>query len=230
MQVREVMTEKVVSVREDTPFKAVAKTLIDHDISGVPVVDPGGFVLGIVTEADLIAKAAYPERETRGLARFVTRLLAGPPIEWVQKAHGRTAADVMSTPVVTAAPEDDLHEAARTMIEADVKRLPVVEDGRLVGILSRNDLIRVFVRTDDDLRHGVEGFLTRCGYVVPDHLITVTVSDGTVALEGSVLYESDIRVAGSLVEALDGVVSVDNRLRYREEDPRPADVRRLVGR
>jgi CBS domain-containing protein len=230
MQVRDVMTHTVVSVLEDTPFKAVAETLIDHDISGVPVVDPGGFVVGIVTEADLIAKEAFPSERKRGIARFVKRMLAGPQSEWIEKAHGQIAANVMSTPVVSAAPDDDLHVVARMMIDGGVKRLPVIEAGRLVGIISRSDMIRVFARPDEDLRRTIERFLARCGYVEPDHRVNVSVFEGKVTLGGSVLYESDIHVAGSLVEATDGVVAVNNRLLYREADPRPADVRKAMGR
>jgi CBS domain-containing protein len=230
MKVRDVMTHAVVSVLEDAPFKTIAETLVDHDISGVPVVDPGGFVVGIVTEADLIAKEAFPSERKRGLARFVKKMLAAPQDEWLEKARGQTAADVMSRPVVTAAPDDDIRVAARMMIDGGVKRLPVVEAGRLVGIVSRNDLIRVFARPDEDLRHTIERFLVHCGYVEPDHRINVSVYEGNVALGGSVLYESDIHVAGSLVESIEGVVSVDNLLLYREADQRPADVRKAMGR
>ena len=230
MQIQDVITHTVVSVREDTPFKEVAETLIDHDISGVPVVDESGSLLGIVTEADLLAKEAFQAEHKRGIARFVTRLLAGPAEEWAAKAHGQTARDVMSTPVETVSPDEDLHVAARRMIERGVKRLPVVEAARLVGIVSRNDLIRVFARSDAELQRAIERFLQRCGYVAPDHRIAVSVVDGIATLEGSVLYESDIRVAGSLVEALDGVVAVDSRLLYREAEPTPASVRRIPGR
>jgi len=85
MQIQDVMTHTVVSVREGTPFKAVSETLIDHDISGVPVVDESGSLLGIVTEADLLAKEAFYTGRKRGIARFVTRLLAGPAEEWAEK-------------------------------------------------------------------------------------------------------------------------------------------------
>jgi CBS domain-containing protein len=218
MKVSDVMTVDVVSVRVDTSFKEIAAALVEEGISAVPVLDEDGFVIGIVSEADLLARQAYPGEQKRGIHSLVD-VLAGRDPRWLHKSQGLTAGDVMTPSVFTVSPDDDLHVVARRMLEHELKRMVVVRTGRLVGMVSRSDLMRLFVESDDALRERIERFLVRCGYDEPDHKVTVGVRDGVVHLAGRVLYESDIRVAGSLVGQIDGVVAVSNRLLYREANP-----------
>jgi CBS domain-containing protein len=218
VKVSDVMTYAVTTVREDTPFKEIAEILIEMDVSGLPVVDEDGLVIGIVTESDLLNKEAYPRRETGRIGRLATRLAGDEPS--VRKAAGVTAGDVMSAPVISVGSDDTVHDAARLMIERGVKRLPVMDGGRLVGIVTRHDLVRIFCRTDGELQTIVERFLEQCLYVAPDNDVHVRVKEGIATLSGSVHHASDVRVAGSLVETLDGVVSVSNLLVARERDPR----------
>jgi CBS domain-containing protein len=218
MKVSDVMTVDVVSVREDTPFKEIAAALVEEGISSVPVVDEEGFVIGIVSEADLLAKMAYPGERKRGI-HSVVDVLAGRDLRLLEKSQGLTAGDVMTPSVFTVSADDDLHVVARKMLERELKRMVVVRTGRLAGIVSRSDLMKLFVESDDALRERIEQFLLRCGYGAPDHKVSVAVRKGIAHLSGQVLYESDIRVAGSLVAQIDGVVAVSNRLLYREGDP-----------
>lgn len=142
--VGEVMTTGVLTVRPMTRFNEIVTLLLDYDISGLPVVDLDGVLIGMVSEADLITKEAY--RHGEGRRRHLGLLrdhLAGRDAEWVAKAAGRNAQELMTSPVRTVTPDQDLATAARIMLEEHVKRLPVVrEDGKLVGILARHDLLR----------------------------------------------------------------------------------------
>ena len=219
MKVAEVMSQKVMTVGPGTPFKEVAEILLSHDISGVPVVDDQERLVGIVTEADLLSKEAYPGRNRRRLLEFFADVISGREAGWVEKASGKTAGDVMTKRVLSVDPDEDVHKVARLMLEYEVKRFPVVQDGTLVGIVSRHDLLRFFHRTDENLKAGIESLLKRCLYVPPDHVITVSVAEGVVTLEGTVQYESDIHAACNIASALDAVVGVEDRLTYREADP-----------
>jgi CBS domain-containing protein len=225
MKVRDIMTAKVVSVREDTPFAEVARTMLDRGVSGVPVIDATGAVVGVISDTDLLAKEAYPTRvERRRLIENVIRLLAGPEEGWHPKAAALTARELMDDQPVTAQPDESVHRAAARMVEYHVKRLPVVEEGKLVGILTQRDVLRVFTRSDADLRSAVERFLLECLYAPPDAEVAVSAHEGIVTLEGVVELESDVRVIGNLIASMDGVVGVENRLSFRERDPRGVTV------
>ena len=132
MRVREVITTDVITVRRDAPLKDVVELLLVNEVSGLPVIDSDGVVVGMVTEADVVAKGAYPGRRRRSLA-MLSDALAGRDAHWTRKAAGMKAEELMNTPVLTASSDDDVRAAARAMVELRVKRLPVVEDGRLVG-------------------------------------------------------------------------------------------------
>jgi CBS domain-containing protein len=185
-------------------------------VSGVPVVDEVGHVIGIVTEADLVAHEAYGDEPRRVLSVLADRLLGRD--EWVQKATGLRAADLMTTEVVSVRPQDDVAFAARLMLERGVRRLPVVEDGRLVGIVARGDLLRWFARTDDDLARAVEHVLTDAA--LPGGLeVEVVVRDGIVLLLGRVRRRVDRDTVVEATRSVPGVVAVDDRLLVTEPDP-----------
>jgi CBS domain-containing protein len=217
MKVRDVMTTDVLTVREDTSFKETVEVLVENRISGVPVVDGEGLLVGLVTEADLVSKEAFDLRQRRPLAA-VADLIAGVS-RWSGKATGLTAGDVMTDRVVTAAPAESLRAAARRMLDVGVKRLPVVEDGRLVGIISRQDLLRIFHRTDADIAAEIDARLASPRYAPEDHSVSASVEDGIVTLTGSVRFSGEVPVVVGLATNVAGVVHVDNRLTYDELVP-----------
>lgn len=212
--VGELMTTKVITVREDAPFKEVVEKLMVYDISAVPVVDDRQRLLGIVTEADLLSKEAHTPMHRAGILQL------GPSGRWLRKAEGRTARDLMTPDPVTATPGESLRNAARRMMRTNVKRLPVVDEGLLVGILSRHDVLDVFDRPDDDLLRAVEDALETLAFLRPPHAeLAVDVGDGIVTLTGAVRFTSDVSVAGNIVAGVEGVVGIDNRLTSRHIEP-----------
>jgi CBS domain-containing protein len=140
MKVRDVMTTPVITVRAQATCAEVIEVLLANGISGVPVVDGEGRLLGVVTEADLISREAYGPQRRRPLA-LVADYLRGRDPQWVRKAGGRTAAEVMNAAPQWTPPDAEVADAARWLLEDHHKRLPVVEDGHLVGILTRRDLL-----------------------------------------------------------------------------------------
>ncbi|MFE2943090.1 CBS domain-containing protein [Streptomyces sp. NPDC059255] len=211
-RISELMTHDVVSVRVDTPFKEIARTLMEHNVSAVPVLDGAGRPAGIVSEADLLRKAA-DRSDLSGRTPL-------PHLEAWEKARaeGRDAGEIMSAPAVCAHPEWTVVEAARLMAVQNVKRLPVVDEAdRLLGIVSRADLLRVFLRRDpairEEITHDVLG--TTLGLAPSD--VTVEVTEGQVFLRGTVDDSGMIPVLVRLCGSVDGVVSVSERLTYRAD-------------
>ncbi|MFB7629389.1 CBS domain-containing protein [Streptomyces sp. NPDC056149] len=206
--VGELMTRKVASVRIDTPFKEIVQALADNAVSAVPVLDSLGRPAGVVSEADLLRKAAdRPD---------LSGLTALPHLEaWERaRAEGRTAGELMSAPAVCAHPEWTVVEAARLMEVQHVKRLPVVDEtDALLGLVSRADLLRVFLRKDgairEEIRREVIGRTARLGAAG----VTVDVQRGQVALHGSVADPLLVPVLVRMCESVDGVVSVSEDLR-----------------
>lgn len=140
IRVADVMTTDVVTVGPDATYGEIVDRLLAHDISGLPVIDHSGRLVGVVTEADLVSREAYGPERRRPLGLLFDYLRDRDPA-WVRKASGATARELMTRVVITAAPDDDLATAARRMLEGGHKRLPVVAAGRLVGIVSRRDLL-----------------------------------------------------------------------------------------
>ena len=141
VHVRDVMTSDVVSVGPEATYGEIADRLLAHDVSGLPVIDDDGTLHGIVTEADLVTREAYGPDRRRPLGLIVDYLRDRDPA-WVRKASATTAADLMTRVVTTASPDDEVRVTARRMLESGRKRLPVVgSDGRLVGIVSRRDVL-----------------------------------------------------------------------------------------
>ncbi|MFF5158164.1 CBS domain-containing protein [Streptomyces sp. NPDC000348] len=200
--VGEVMTGNVVRARPATPVEEVVRLLDHHRISGVPVLDDDDKVLGVVSGTDLARARAH--RAGRDPASAVT------------------AADVMSSPAVTVHPEQTVPDAARLMERRGVERLPVVdEEDRLIGIATRRDLLRVFLRTDDDIRRQVTGEVLAGALGLPAGAVRVLVRDGVVTLDGRVELRSQVPEAVHAVWRLEGVVGVMNALTFRVDDCAP---------
>src|SRR3990172_8960294 len=150
MKVKDVMTYEVVTVSPETSLKEVAATLVQHGISGVPVVDAEDRVLGVVSEGDVLFKERGAEARRGGPLKW---MLDGASYANSLKADALSAREAMTSPAITIGPVPSLTEAARRMSDRGVNRLPVVENGVLVGIVTRADLVRAFVRSDEEIAH-----------------------------------------------------------------------------
>lgn len=212
----DVMTTEVICASPKTPYKELVRLLVDRGVSALPVVDDPRHVVGIVSEADLLLKEELlPEPKEAPLLERKRRRIQRA------KAHGLMAADVMTTPAVTIGEHATVAEAARRMHARGVKRLPVDNAvGRLVGIVSRSDLLKVFLRNDEEIRREVlEEVICRDMGMDP-HRFHVLVGDGVVVLEGSCERRSLIPFLVRAVYGVDGVVGVENRLGFELDDTR----------
>ncbi|WP_369213302.1 CBS domain-containing protein [Streptomyces flavofungini] len=215
-----VMTGEVVSARYGTPFKEVAKRLSEHRISGLPVIDADDKVIGVISETDLLVREARASGPDRPRRRPRMPLLPGRAArEGRAKATARTAGQLMSAPPVCAHADDTIAEGARAMARHKVERLPVVDDeDRLVGIVTRRDLLQVFLRPDDAIhREVIEQVLVHALWLAP-RTIGVEVRDGVVTLEGQLERRSEIPVALHMTREIDGVVAVVDKLTYHVDD------------
>jgi CBS domain-containing protein len=211
--VSDVMTRDVVTVAPGTGYKEIADLMVHRSVSAVPVVDARRRVLGVVSEADLLAKLEYADRVPRH-PLAVRRL----PEPLRTKASGDTAAELMTAPAVTVAPTETVTRAARLMEAARVKRMPVVDaDGRLVGIVSRRDLVRLYTRPDHDIRAAVRDGVMRSLWIDPA-LLDIRVRDGVVALSGRLDRHSTCAIVVAFTHALPGVVDVVDDLTYDFDD------------
>src|SRR5437764_5964376 len=170
--VKDLMITEVVAVRREATFTELAAVLRRYRVSALPVVDDAGRVLGVVSEADLLAKEALADPGP--VAELVHR-------QDVRKAEGLTAGELMTRPPVTATPDDPIGQAARMMHFMRVKRLPVVNSrGQLVGIISRADVLAVFDRPDEDIRTDIVDAILRHEFLIDPRQFTVTVESGVV--------------------------------------------------
>ncbi|WP_107480956.1 CBS domain-containing protein [Streptomyces sp. IMTB 2501] len=189
--VGEVMTDEVVRARRQTPLDHLARLLDLHRISALPVVDHDDKVVGVVADTDLAPGCAATT----------------------------TAEELMASPAVTIHPEQSVSDAARLMERQGVDRLPVVdEEDRLIGIATRRDLLRVFLRTDEDIRRQVIDEVLIAALGLPSGAVAVSVRDGMVTLEGLIHRPSDVPLAVRSAWRVEGVVGVVNRLEPGIED------------
>lgn len=211
------MSAPVIDVRPDTPLKEVVRLFAQHRISGVPVTDEGGAVLGIVSEADLLIKERSDQRPAP--AGIVAWLVGEAPSERERaKVDAATAGEAMSSPAVTICGDCTLREAAALMVDARVNRLPVVEDGKLIGIVTRADLVRAYLRTDEELSRVIATDVIRDTMWMDPQTIQIRVTEGVVELAGTVDRRSTAQILGRLVAQVDGVVAVDDRLTWDLDD------------
>lgn len=211
--VSEVMTHDVVTVRPDAPFKEITSVLSSHGISAVPVADEDGAPMGLVSEADLLRKQAeQPEK-------YGER--AAPP-GWPReraKARAENAAGLMTTPVATAHADWSVAQAAREMDRHHVKRLVVVDDtDHIIGIVSRPDLLSVFLRPDEEIREEIRDEVLAAMLGLSGQEVQVQVHDGVVTLRGEVEKRSTAEIAERLAKGVDGVVTVRPSIDYAVDD------------
>ncbi|MEV6019237.1 MULTISPECIES: CBS domain-containing protein [unclassified Streptomyces] len=210
--VSDVMTQTVVAVGRDAPFKEIVRTLEQWTVSAMPVLEGEGRVVGVVSEADLLPKEEFRDEE-QSLSEQRTRL------QDTAKAAATKAAELMSTPAITVHPDATLAQAARIMALRHVKRLPVVDDiGMLQGIVSRADLLKVFLRPDDEIAEEVRRTVVSSLYPSAAGAVDVRVHEGVVTLRGRVRDISLTPVAVRLVHAVEGVVDVEAQLTGESED------------
>jgi len=201
-RVEDVMTTRVIAVRADASYADLAAMLREHRISGFPVIDADGVVVGVVSESDLLARqeAPGPRRKRASTAEL-------------------TAADLMSWPPATIGPDETVRHAARLMYARKLRRLPVVDQrGRLLGLVTRADLLSAFTRPDDEIRREVTQDVIADGFFTDPDRLTVTVKDGVVTLAGtpgSVILGRNVADQARHVE---GVIAVRDRFTY----PAPA--------
>ena len=219
MNISEIMSTDLVTVEPETSFKDVVQQMVRAEVSSLPVIDTTGRLAGLITEADLISKEAYAGRRRRALA-VLGDVVAGHDTRWLDKAVGTVARDVMTTNVETCHPTDDVRVVARRMLEHGIKRLPVVEDGRLVGVVSRRDVLSMFDRPDDAIASEVQSLLRNPLYMPDDQHVRFSVSEGTVTLTGDVRYAWDEPIVVAAVREVAGVLDVVSELRHRERNPR----------
>ena len=214
MKVRDVMTVNVAAVGQEATLKQVAEVMVERGFSGVPVINSERRVLGVVSEADIIVKAASRPESAGILGRlFVPKA--------VDERHlaATTAGEAMTAPAVTIDADQSVAEAARVMVERQVNRLPVLVDGNLAGIVSRADIVRAFTRSDreiwEELRNDI---LPRKLWISPEEL-DVTVTGGRVKVAGRVTTRTDADLIKAFAWRVPGVVSVDcSELTWEADD------------
>ncbi len=217
MRVSELMTEKVLTIGPEAPIKDVAKVLVANGISGLPVCDIEGRVLGVISEGDILYKEHDP---TEG--HF------GGPLGWIIdgtpnyagyiKAKALTARRAMTSPAITIAPHESAAEAARIMCERRVNRLPVVKDEQLVGIVTRADLVRAFIRTDAEIEQELkDDVIERTMWIDPGK-VESGVHDGCATLSGRLDRRSDVDLLNRLVARIPGVVAVESTVTWNVDD------------
>ena len=208
--VQDVMTTDVVAVKQDASFKEIATMLGRHRVSAFPVVDDDGKVIGVVSEADLLPKEAL----VAGSGLPPGRLSVMLRHKEFSKAGGITVTDVMTRPAVTVTADEPVTSAARLMYSCKVKRLPVVDaGGRLVGIVSRADVLSVYGRPDEEIWIEVRQII-RNDFLSDPARFTVTVKDGVVTIAGRPETAESGRGIVSGIWHVEGVVSVRDLLTY----------------
>lgn len=215
MKIRDVMTSDVVTVSPDSPLRDVARVLSERGISGLPVVDGDGRCIGVISEGDILFKELGPRTPPRPLEWL---LGARPDAEESRRRTATTASEAMTAPAIGVEPDRPLRAAADLMVRRGVNRLPVVEDGRLVGIVTRADLVRAYLRLDDEIATTIRRDIIEHTMWLDAAAFRIEVQEGAVRISGEVDRRSTSRILVKLVGLVDGVSSVDSAIRWRLDD------------
>jgi CBS domain-containing protein len=215
VKVRDAMSSTVISVPPSLRLKDLAQLLTEHEISGVPVME-GDAVVGVVSEADVLMKQ---------VGRPISRRR---PLEWifgeardaeeVRRRQATIVREAMSSPAITIAADRPLREAAAQMVDSRVNRLPVIDDGKLVGILTRADLVRAYLHRDEDARRAIRDQVFDKTMWLDADAYGVDVHEGIVTIEGNVDRKSTATILERLTGLVEGVDRVDNRLTWDLDD------------
>jgi CBS domain-containing protein len=203
MRVQDVMTPDPVLFEEDLPVRTAALLLFHYQISGAPVINAQGGLIGVLSERDLLEKEAAPRF---GFGRSIE--------ESERRRTARTVGEACSMPAYVTSPDTRLHDAAREMLERGVSRLVVVDESRVAGIVTRHDVLRALLRNDAELQAAVDATLATLAE--PD--VRARVEWGTVTVSGEVERRSSLAPLLSALESLDGVIAVDGALHWRTDD------------
>jgi CBS domain-containing protein len=202
------MATRVVAVRKNTSFKEMIVRMRKSRVSALPVIDDDGRVIGVVSQADMLDKEAdlaTSQGPLAGVLRFGEH----------EKAAGVTAAELMTGPPVTVGPDTALAEAARLMRDHRVKRLPVIDaTGRLIGVVSRGDVLSVFTRRDADIQREAAEEMIAESFVADSRGLGVAVHDGIVTLTGHPETQQAGRELVEAVRHIDGVIAIRNQMSY----------------
>jgi CBS domain-containing protein len=213
MKVRDLMTSEVITVGREASLKEAARRMIEAGVSGLVVTDSDGTLKGVVTEADFVK--AESDRRADKRARLLRWFLPNPEIPSTERLVG----DVMTAEVITTAPNADHAEAARIMRKAGVKRVPVVDqNGRLLGILSRSDILRAFARPDGDIISEIKDHILGEVLWIDPKSVDVTSTEGNVTLAGKMETKSDAMLVEEMTRRIDGVVSVASKLTWEVDN------------
>ncbi|NIA25834.1 MAG: CBS domain-containing protein [Gammaproteobacteria bacterium] len=204
------MTMDVLTTSPSAPLKEAARTMVREGVSGLPVIDESGELVGIITEADFLEREA--DRSRRRLLNAMFR-------ESEALVDADTVGEVMTKDPVVIFPEASVAEAARVMAHNHVKRLPVVgAQGKLVGIISRADVVAVFTRPDDVIEDEIREDIVRRVLLLEGDSVDVTVKDGVVTISGTVPTTTDARLLEELIRRVDGVVKLRSHVTFDVDD------------
>ena len=227
MKVQDIMTRDVITVGPETPVHDAARLMVDHRVSGLPVVDENGHVVGVVSEGDLIVRRK-PREEMPWWRTFFAD--PGALARQYQKAAGTTVAEVMTRPVISAPSSLPIESAALILDRHRIRRVPIVDDGRLVGIVSRGDLVKAIAmaepapaseRSDDQLVKEMHERLAQEPWV-PKHAIVVHADAGKLVLWGMVGTAAEKSALETMARAVTGVTAVESHLTVGPPIPHPS--------
>jgi len=238
MKVKDIMTHSLVSVTPRASIRDAIARMISHQVSGMPVIDEAGKLVGMVSESDFLRRA---EMHTEAPQRRWLELLLGTAstADEYARSHGRTVADVMSTDVVSVGRETPLEEVVRLMEERGIKRIPVVENGEVVGIVTRADLMTALgellmkpkpakaAADDESIHRAIQSEMKRQPWC-PVHSLNVKVRNGIVELKGTIFDERQRRALSVLLENVDGVRGVRDHLKLPAAESAP-ETRAAIG-
>jgi CBS domain-containing protein len=215
MRIRDMMTTDVITIGPEASLKEAARRMLEAGVSGLPVTDGEGRLLGIVTEADFLATEV--ERGNKSRANRLLRLFTGDAEPFTKE---RNVGDVMTTDLITVDPDADHSEAARIMQKTGVKRLPVVDGSGMRGLVSRADILRAFARSDFEIIEEIEERIIGQTLWVDQEKVEVGSVDGNVTLSGRLGTRTETRLLVELVKRVDGVASVTDQLSWDVDDTR----------